>query len=244
MTRRRDSEHPLPVPGSIPPADPAGVVEASGDEPGAEHPLHGLPDLTGDRELAAVIQNDTELYNSEPVPGGTRVDRAGAPRELTARQQNAIELLVTGHSDAAVAERVKVTRVTVTRWRLYHLTFQAELNRRRQEVWGGQADRVRSLLRRAVRVFRRQVDSDDPDLSFRAAKALLDYAAGGKFAPPTDPTDPLAVLDAHARRKRRERCAPDPCDAPIEDQDRLLAMEDLARRQRMHGEGEDEGVKG
>jgi hypothetical protein len=69
---------------------------------------------------------------------------------LTLKQCNAIDLLVQGETDAATAEAVGVNRVTVTKWRNYDPLFQAELNRRRKEVWGGSVDRLRSLLPRAL----------------------------------------------------------------------------------------------
>jgi hypothetical protein len=67
-------------------------------------------------------------------------------RGLTLKQQNAIELLVMGETDAATAETVGVHRVTVTKWRLYDPFFAAELNGRRKEVWNAATDRLRSLL--------------------------------------------------------------------------------------------------
>lgn len=232
MTRPGDDTRSLPTPPTLEPS------QAESPDGGGPEDLAAL--MAADPELAAVLHHATAGYKNGPVPTaavpkrGGRADDRGAP--LSARQQNAIELLVLGHTDATVAEKVKVHRVTVTKWRLYHLAFQAELNRRRQEVWGGGADRLRGLLRHAVRVFRRQIGSEDVDVSFRAAKTLLDYAANGKFAPPPEPTDPLGVLDAHARQTRRERFASNPADAALEDEDRLLAMHDLVQRGRSHRE--------
>src|SRR5919108_5375055 len=62
----------------------------------------------------------------------------------TAAQQRAVELLVAGRSDREAAEALGVSRVTVTRWRLYDPCFQVELNRRRDELWAAAADRLRS----------------------------------------------------------------------------------------------------
>ena len=69
---------------------------------------------------------------------------------LTVAQQNAIELLSTGLHDAAVADRIGVTRSTVTRWRLYDPGFQAALNARRATLWGGAADGLRAALPAAL----------------------------------------------------------------------------------------------
>lgn len=64
---------------------------------------------------------------------------------LTIEQQNAIELLVQGISDREVAEKINFARETVTRWRNENPYFQAELNRKRQEIWGAAQDRLRAL---------------------------------------------------------------------------------------------------
>src|SRR5579871_129127 len=71
-------------------------------------------------------------------------------RELSIRQQNAIDLLVTGKRDSEAGEAVGVHRVTVTKCRLYDPLFQAELNRRRAELWGTAAERLRAMLPKAL----------------------------------------------------------------------------------------------
>jgi hypothetical protein len=71
-------------------------------------------------------------------------------RGLSIEQRNAIDLLVQGKSDQETADAVGVNRVTVTKWRNYDPWFQAELNQRRQDGWGGSVDRLRGLLPRLV----------------------------------------------------------------------------------------------
>lgn len=94
---------------------------------------------------------------------------------LTIEQLNAIDMLITGQSDQAVADVVGVSRPTVTSWRLYDPYFQAELNRRRKEIWGAAADRLRSLLPKAFDVIEREIDSG----SYRAALELIKLAGLG-----------------------------------------------------------------
>ncbi len=91
---------------------------------------------------------------------------------LTIEQLNAIDLLVTGKSDQAVADTVGVSRPTVTSWRLYDAYFQAELNRRRKEVWSASVDRMRALLPKAFDVIERAIDEG----SYQAALALIKLA--------------------------------------------------------------------
>src|SRR3954465_11862412 len=148
---------------------------------------------------------------------------------LTVQQVRTVELLVTGSTDGAAAKVVGVHRVTVTRWRLYHLHFRAELNRRRQEVWGAAADRVRGLLGTAVDVVAGQLSSPDPAVQFRAAKALLGLAGAGGFAPPDGPSGPWGLLDDLARKKHAERRADAVGNKPdresIDPGDRLAALD-------------------
>jgi len=80
---------------------------------------------------------------------------------LTIEQLNAVELLVMGKTDKEVAEAVGVNRVTVTKWRLYDPYFQAELNRRRKEIWGVVVDRFRSLLLKALNTVEKAIEEGD-----------------------------------------------------------------------------------
>lgn len=91
---------------------------------------------------------------------------------LTIEQLNAIDLLVTGKTDQAVADAVGVARPTVTKWRLDDPHFQAELNRRRKEVWGASADRIRALLPKAFDTLEKAIDEG----SYQAALALIKMA--------------------------------------------------------------------
>jgi hypothetical protein len=149
-------------------------------------------------------------------------------KPLSPQQLTAIDLLITGRSDARTAAAIDVARVTVTRWRLYNHVFQAELNRRRHEVWGAAADRLRATLSKAVRLFQSQLRSKDEFTAFRAARALLQIAGSSRLAlpphPDAAPPDPAGVLDLEARRVKVELASVDPHTDPIYDEDRALAL--------------------
>ena len=80
---------------------------------------------------------------------------------LTIEQLNAIDLLVTGMSDQEVADKVGVNRVTVTSWRLYDPYFQAELNKRRKEIWGASIDKMRNLIPKALETVENAIKQGD-----------------------------------------------------------------------------------
>lgn len=94
-------------------------------------------------------------------------------RQLSQEQLNAIEHLLQGRSDRAVAETVGVSRQTVWEWRNRDPLFIAELNRQRYEMWQEAHERLKSLANRALDVVEQQLDSSDPKASLAAAKYVL-----------------------------------------------------------------------
>jgi hypothetical protein len=142
--------------------------------------------------------------------------RATKPDEtrhkLTIPQLNAIDLLVTGATDQEVADQVGVTRQTVNGWRNLHPWFQAELNRRRVELWGSAVDQLRALLPRAVAALAEELDGGEA----RARVAVDILRLAGLDRTRSDakldtlligPTDPDAIIDAEVRRRRPDRVA-------------------------------------
>lgn len=152
---------------------------------------------------------------------------------LTIKQLNALDLLIQGETDAATADAVGVNRVTVTKWRNYDAYFQAELNRRRLELWGASVDRLRSLLPRAL-------DALDDELRggqqrWRAAIEILRLTgldrSGAKKTPLESylvgSTSTDAIIDGHVRARR-----PDPMreiidGGPITEDERIAVRTQL-----------------
>src|SRR6516162_7609839 len=86
----------------------------------------------------------------QPAPRGTPVYARQHSRPPTLPQLSAIDLLAAGKTDQEAADLLGLHRTTVTKWRLYDPVFQAALNQRRAEVWGAAADRLRSLIPKAL----------------------------------------------------------------------------------------------
>jgi hypothetical protein len=93
-------------------------------------------------------------------------------RKLTVTQRNAIDVLITGLSDQETADLVGVERSTVTRWRLYHPAFQAELESQRAAVWGTAKEKLRSLVSDAVELLGDLMQSPEVNYSDRIRIAL------------------------------------------------------------------------
>lgn len=118
---------------------------------------------------------------------------------LTAAQSAAVELVACGRADAEIAEAVGVHRVTVARWRAFSPAFQAAVNRRRQELFHGVADRLLASLAKAVDVAAAALDDDRPDVRLKAALGLL------KLVPLRRDAGPLLadeIVNAETDRRR------------------------------------------
>lgn len=146
-------------------------------------------------------------------------------RNLSITQRNAIDLLVAGKTDAEVADATGVTRQTVCGWRNHHPAFIAELNARRQEMWGFASDRLRSLMPTALSALEVALTDDPPD--WRAAIKVLELTGLSQVAGrPTGPTDGKSVLD-EMLRARSERTLLDLMVGSVTDADRHELLYEL-----------------
>jgi hypothetical protein len=122
-------------------------------------------------------------------------------RKLSIQQRNAIDLLITGLPDQETADQVGVDRSTVTRWRLYHPAFQAELETQRAALWGNAKEKLRSLVSDAVDLLGDLMQSpgvNDPD-RIRIALELEKLAKLGEGIFPRGATDPEEIIAREAR---------------------------------------------
>jgi hypothetical protein len=139
----------------------------------------------------------------------TEATKSDKSRQLSIEQENAIEHLLQGKSDAAVAEAVSVARQTVWEWLNRNPLFIAELNRRRFELWDEAQERMKSLANRALDVLELQLSSGDPKAALAAVKYILqgtrllgetNLLAGG-------PTTPESVIMEDLRSEARQELA-------------------------------------
>ncbi len=150
--------------------------------------------------------------------------------ELHVEHQRAIDALLEGCTDAEAADHAGVHRVTVTQWRLYHLLFRAELNRRRAEELGTAAETLRGLLPEALETLADQLRIGD-----RRDRLALDvlHRAGVFTAVATSalaPTDPDEILDQEVRRRRSVTASSSKAageNAPITEEERQATCEQL-----------------
>ena len=126
---------------------------------------------------------------------------------LTVQQRNALELLIAGKTDQEVAQALGLNRVTVTRWRLYDVLFQAELDRQRHALWAAGADRLRALVPKAIETVERALEraQENEELDVRLAFQILKLAGLDRIAVPADPHNVQALLDQEVLRRRGDK---------------------------------------
>ena len=131
---------------------------------------------------------------------------------LSIEQHNAIDLLILGHTDHAVAEQIGVARETICRWRNENPYFMAELNRRRKDVWQTAHERIRGLVGKAIDIVEKALNADDVKAALTVLKATNLY---GHVEAPQGETEPELVLLAQAeawaaQELRRQGTSGDP----------------------------------
>jgi hypothetical protein len=142
-------------------------------------------------------------------------------------------------TDGATAEAVGVHRVTVTKWRNCDAYFEAELNRRRTEVWSASTDRLRALLPRALEALEQELQ--DGRQRGRVAIEILRLAGLDRSGPKDTSletygvglTDPDRIIEAKAKSRRPNRAQEllDDLDGgAVTDTERRSVLADLERQ--------------
>ncbi len=133
----------------------------------------------------------------------TKADSNGHKNEILAvimplniAQENAIDLLIHGKTDGDAAAVVGVTRQTVNEWRNHNPAFIAEMNARRQEIYGAHGERLRALVPKAIDALEKTFEYGDPKERLTAAVHIL-KAVGlyGAITAPAGPTEAAEVLE-------------------------------------------------
>jgi len=147
-------------------------------------------------------------------------------------QLNAIDLLILGQMDHAVAATVGVARETVSRWRL-NPYFVAAMNTARQALWSAAHDRLRGLVTQSVDIVEKSLGDGDLKAAIEVLKIVNLY---GQVGVPSGPTDPEEVVWQHAQAEaaavlRRAGPPVDPLQALLNEQ---AGQEAALMRERLH----------
>jgi len=112
------------------------------------------------------------------MPTRTKPDQTRRP-ELSVGQQNAVDILVLGATDAEAATAANVTRQTISTWRHNDPEFQATLNTARAALWSAATDQLRAMVPVALAVLAAAL-AERPDA--RTALDILKLAGIGEGA--------------------------------------------------------------
>jgi hypothetical protein len=146
------------------------------------------------------------------------------PKPLTVEQETAIDALLTGKSDREAAGIAGCSRWSVQGWRTSHPLFMATLHQRREELFSGAVDRLRSLLGKALDNIEAAIQSNsNTKWSFELLRAVGLYG----FVPPTGELDVQKIFDDQVMRLLAQERIPGNLD------DLLIKLGDSpAKRQR------------
>ena len=123
---------------------------------------------------------------------------------LSERQEQAINLILLGQSDQAVAEAIGAARQTVNKWKHQNRLFKAILNSQRHELWSSHYEELRSLIKLAITVFREDLaDGGNKKLRQEAAMHIL-KGTGLLYAESFKPTGPTSVNEIEDEEMERE----------------------------------------
>ena len=89
---------------------------------------------------------------------------------LTAAQEQAVFLIISGLNDQEVADKIGLARQTINIWKNRDSVFIARLNLERQETWSAHREKLRSMVTKAVDTLTEGLDS--PDAKIRQNSAI------------------------------------------------------------------------
>jgi hypothetical protein len=127
-------------------------------------------------------------------------------KPLSIEQENAIDLLIAGHTDQQVADAIGKDRTTIWGWRHEHPLFMATLARRRAEVWRAPQEKLRALLSKAVENLAAAVEAGDMKVSIEVLKAVGMYGDGTMNA--IGEQEPERLLHAQAQAQLTQEGIP------------------------------------
>lgn len=113
------------------------------------------------------------------------------PTPLTPEQDAAIELLLQGQTDQAVADAIGRNRTTLWTWKTRVPSFMATLEARRQEQFGQASQRLRNLLNRAIDNISQAIEDGDVKSSFELVRSTGLHG----FCPPAGETNVQVIAE-------------------------------------------------
>ena len=138
-------------------------------------------------------------------------------------------MILAGLPDAAIAEQLGLSRMTIYRWRHFNCAFLAEINRRRLDNWNASHEKLRSLLPRALVALSAGLKSDDLNTRLRSARTILSHVAPDpeSLKPTERDLSPTAVFHSFIYADRHRRKGNPHYEKPIFDKESSEALSRL-----------------
>lgn len=92
---------------------------------------------------------------------------------LSPQQQQAIQLLLQGLTDSAVARRLGLNRKTIHRWKWYTPLFYNTLDEAQRQAWNEAYGLLRSSILQSAHTLNHLVKKGNPQQALQAARILL-----------------------------------------------------------------------
>lgn len=172
-----------------------------------------------------VIQNDTKC-NVAKIESRMTPRKYRENNGLSDSQLAAIELMLQGLSDIAIAQQVGVTRITIYRWR-QNKRFVRQLDRRRQALWEESAARLQAMITPALDVLEKQISDEDRTAARHAAAVLLRLATPSRLLPSrTREPRRIELRKSDPPPRAPARRVDPPVDLPLDSDDELLLTDE------------------
>ena len=93
--------------------------------------------------------------------------------KINPKQENAIDLVLSGMADGEIAERVGAARQTISRWRNQDMDFILALQTRRAQMRDKHMDAMSELVEESIRVVAKAIFYGDETTKLKTAKYVL-----------------------------------------------------------------------
>ena len=132
-----------------------------------------------------MTSNETEI--NETSQDLIKIEVQHSNRYLTAKQMQAINVLLMGKSITDTALMIGVSRETISRWKNSNPNFIAEFNKHQQENMDATTIRLRSLVHKAVDVIEDSLNAGNLKAAVELLKAINLYSKMPEISKEIDP---------------------------------------------------------
>jgi hypothetical protein len=119
------------------------------------------------------LHQNASQCSAPPAPKDPSDDPNPIKDDLTPRQLAAIDLMLAGASDTAIASTLQITRSTVYRWRSHNPHFRRVLADRLNDRYSAHIDRFLNGLSDSLQILTEQTQHPYAQTSHRAARTIL-----------------------------------------------------------------------